>query len=380
MPIFVGEKIMVQMDISKHISLLLFDHDCVILPGLGGFVCNYSPANVHPAQHAFSPPSKTILFNSNLKTNDGLLANYISMVEKISYKEALVLTENYAKSIILSISRGEKFILENIGSIDLDKEANIQFEQNYHINYLKDVFGLTNVVSPAIARSYRKNIRVSEPEFIDRKAKQPQKNRALVLKRIMVVIPVIIVAGFIFVNFNNISNIWKNETTLVPTFAEQKNTALENKSILQPGEFKDNPEKSLAATMAQNNNSSADNNINELLASGENKIVGQAEILETTNTDDPLHETQPVIEQTTLQYPSSQKMWHLIGGSFQNIENAENLVKKYLGENMKPRIIGQAANGYYRVSIAAYMRRDVAIAELNNAREKYNDNIWILRY
>ena len=51
------------MKVEKHISELLYDHDCVIIPELGGFVGNYTPAQIHPVRHTFTPPFKNIIFN-----------------------------------------------------------------------------------------------------------------------------------------------------------------------------------------------------------------------------------------------------------------------------------------------------------------------------
>ena len=66
------------MDIRNCIAELLSAHDCVIIPGLGGFIGNYSPARIDPVHHAFQPPFKKLLFNINLKQNDGLLANAVA--------------------------------------------------------------------------------------------------------------------------------------------------------------------------------------------------------------------------------------------------------------------------------------------------------------
>ncbi|NLA48282.1 MAG: hypothetical protein GX876_02335, partial [Bacteroidales bacterium] len=62
------------MDITSFIRELLFSHDCVIVPGFGGFVGNYAPARIDRATSTFYPPSKQISFNRNLRNNDGLLA------------------------------------------------------------------------------------------------------------------------------------------------------------------------------------------------------------------------------------------------------------------------------------------------------------------
>ncbi|MBA3284223.1 MAG: SPOR domain-containing protein, partial [Nitrosopumilus sp.] len=59
------------MKIDQHISQLLYHHDCVIVPGFGGFVTNSQPARIHPVQHQFYPPSKSLGFNIHLRRNDG---------------------------------------------------------------------------------------------------------------------------------------------------------------------------------------------------------------------------------------------------------------------------------------------------------------------
>ncbi|MCK5765559.1 MAG: SPOR domain-containing protein, partial [Bacteroidales bacterium] len=67
--------------IDRYISELLFDHDCVILPGVGGFLTNYSGARIHPIRHSFQPAARTLVFNANLRTNDGLLIDYVSRAQ-----------------------------------------------------------------------------------------------------------------------------------------------------------------------------------------------------------------------------------------------------------------------------------------------------------
>ena len=72
------------MDVSFFISELLYKHDCVILPGFGGFVTQFVPAKIHPINHTFYPPSKNILFNSKLTRDDGLLFDFIAASQKIA--------------------------------------------------------------------------------------------------------------------------------------------------------------------------------------------------------------------------------------------------------------------------------------------------------
>ena len=66
------------MQLSKFISELLIEHDCVTVPGLGSFLGNFKSAHYDLENEKFYPPSKQISFNSQIKVNDGLLAKFMS--------------------------------------------------------------------------------------------------------------------------------------------------------------------------------------------------------------------------------------------------------------------------------------------------------------
>ena len=57
--------------VSNYISELLFLHDCVILPGFGGFVGNRLSAQLNNNTGGLDLPKKQILFmiNAKLLTN-----------------------------------------------------------------------------------------------------------------------------------------------------------------------------------------------------------------------------------------------------------------------------------------------------------------------
>lgn len=132
------------MQLSNHISKLLFDHDCVTVPGFGSFLGNYKSADYDYKEEKFYPPFKQISFNSQIKDNDGLLAKEISKVLNISYDDAV-------KKIHLSVLswnrkiKSETIVLKNIGELFLSEEKKILFLPNRELNYLKESFGLSDV-------------------------------------------------------------------------------------------------------------------------------------------------------------------------------------------------------------------------------------------
>ena len=63
------------------------------------FVAQYKSAELDEATGSFTPPSKHILFNVNLKNNDGLLANELAQQENISFIKANELISSFAQEI-----------------------------------------------------------------------------------------------------------------------------------------------------------------------------------------------------------------------------------------------------------------------------------------
>ena len=140
------------MNYNKYISELLFEYDCVIIPGFGGFIGNYTPARIQTSYHTFFPPYKSLLFNSNLKQNDGLLAVRISQGEKMSYSDALHSIGFLINSWNKQLNSGLTIEIDQVGKLFRDKEGNLQFDQHNEINFLPESYGLCSFISPAVRR------------------------------------------------------------------------------------------------------------------------------------------------------------------------------------------------------------------------------------
>ncbi|MBE3086809.1 MAG: SPOR domain-containing protein [Bacteroidetes bacterium] len=130
------------MDITAFIRELLFGHDCVIVPGFGGFIGNYTPAHIDKSTGTFYPPVKQISFNRNLNHNDGLLVGRISGSSSINYGDARNLVEEFVGELRRKLERGEKVVFDNIGSFVNNQEGNVQFEPDRNANYHLDSYGL----------------------------------------------------------------------------------------------------------------------------------------------------------------------------------------------------------------------------------------------
>ena len=141
------------MDISGYIQDLLWEYECVIIPGFGGILATYRPAEMVLAEHALYPPSKSLAFNEYLSNNDGLLINHIQQKAQISYSEATSLVDSWVSKTRNLLADSEEIYLPKIGRFHRDVEKRLRFEPDTTVNYLPSSYGLRKVIAEPVLRS-----------------------------------------------------------------------------------------------------------------------------------------------------------------------------------------------------------------------------------
>lgn len=108
-------------EISSIIEFLLVQHDCVIVPNLGGFVLRYEPARV--GLNRISPPLYVVGFNGLLTYHDGLLAEVVMRQKHLDYSSALLWIEQQVQEIKQQIALGHSISLGKLGVLSLEHET-----------------------------------------------------------------------------------------------------------------------------------------------------------------------------------------------------------------------------------------------------------------
>ena len=348
------------MNIDQYISDLLFEYDCVIVPEFGGFISNYAPARIHPTQYLFTAPSKRIGFNLHLKNNDGLLANHIKGCEKITYDNANKIINNFVEHSNGELNSGRKLLIKNVGVLYFDVERHLQFEPDNSINYLLDSFGFSDFQSPAIRRdNYVQGI---EKQFKDRvaiPAERRQKSTGLLSepgrmhlkKYVALTLALPLVATMLWIPL---------KTDLLKDI---------NYSNLNPFAKKNNAEYTLTLTSSSS------------IAAGAG--TGQANIKEENNQRETTKiNLQEAVKTAVIKVPIKKikgKRFHVVGGCFKIIENAQRLISQLKSRNIEAAIIGQTNSGLYIVSYGDYASRWAARKELARIKASDNDAAWLLK-
>ena len=116
------------IELGRHIEILLLTNDCVIVPGLGGFMAHHVEARFDSRDNMFLPPYRTLGFNPKLSINYSLLVQSYVEAYDISYPDALQRIENEVCEIKQHISINGSYILSNIGELSMNCDDNYVFE------------------------------------------------------------------------------------------------------------------------------------------------------------------------------------------------------------------------------------------------------------
>ncbi|KDN54074.1 sporulation protein [Flavobacterium seoulense] len=93
-----------------------------------------------------------ISFNSNIKNNDGLLANHIARTEKTSYEYAISAIQYEVLNWKKALEQNRTLTVKNVGSFVLSSTDHLIFTPADQKNYLTSSFGLTSFISPVVKR------------------------------------------------------------------------------------------------------------------------------------------------------------------------------------------------------------------------------------
>lgn len=115
--------------IFDYLEFSLSAYNCVIIPDFGGFIINLDSASIS-FNGDINPPKKSIVFNPDLKHDDGILTSYISKNENISYNAASKKMKDVVLSLKSDIKSGKSIHCANLGKLVSNSDGNITFSSN----------------------------------------------------------------------------------------------------------------------------------------------------------------------------------------------------------------------------------------------------------
>ncbi len=126
-------------NLAQYIESLLIQHECVIVPGLGGFVTYRDKASIR--NNRLYAPAQRVRFNHLLTYHDGLLAEAYMQNRHIGYTAALEAIKADVEQVTTSLNLGNTFILGRIGALSLSTNNTIILK-NEDCKFLPENIGL----------------------------------------------------------------------------------------------------------------------------------------------------------------------------------------------------------------------------------------------
>ena len=157
----------------EHIEYLMLSNDCVVVPGFGAFIAQYTSSNNCAQNSTFTSPKRSISFNASINHNDGLLATSIAKKALIPYAEALKQIEKSTTICRQALSDGSEVPFGRLGFFISNGEGHIEFIPFHHELANDDFFGLQSFSFPTLAE---RNAQVATEETVSETYSEPEIN------------------------------------------------------------------------------------------------------------------------------------------------------------------------------------------------------------
>lgn len=314
------------MNIEHYIGQLLYRYQCVTIPGFGAFLTEIQSAQWVESANSFYPPKKLISFNTNIKNNDGLLANHIARAEKTSYEYAISAIQYQVLNWKKELEQNRALMVKNVGSFVLGATDNLIFTPSEQKNYLTSSFGLSSFIAPAVKREATEEIpAVVEEREVIALVPEERSGRSY-LKYAAIFILGLGLAG------TAAYSVWNNQI--------ETQTVLVEKAVQKKVESK----------------------------------IQEA----TFFIKSPMAPVTLSVKSDKEEIKEVKMPYHVVAGAFRDEANAQQVYKKLVKEGYKARRLEINKHGLYPVLYGSFATYAEAQKVKNEVRESENPEAWLL--
>lgn len=378
-------------ELARHIEVLLLENDCVIVPGLGGFIAHNKAAEFKDSANVFCPPVRTIGFNPQLIINDGLLAQSYMQAYDTDFPDASRKIESVVSQIKDSLYKNGQAELENIGTLYYTMAGVYGFEPYQNAFFSPSLYGLGSFsISPLSELKPVKETAV-EPRIIietvpscEEDSKEKAKQRHIIKRMAEHAVGIAAAVILFFVLSVPVENTYLDNSSYASLGAETMLDAIRSKSMATTSlETKD---------IKQNNATNRRNNVNTLRpvavksvkvekaepkASKEVKAlpaVAKKEVVKTEAVKAETKGTKEVQKSNSAQ----NKGLFVIVSSLQTMQDAEKELAKFKKQGYEEATILTSDNRY-RIALYRYTDKAKAYEKINELRkDEQFKTAWLL--
>jgi hypothetical protein len=310
------------MRLDEEIGGLLNRHDCVIVPGFGGFLGRSSGAHLHPGTHYLLPPGKRVSFNAMLQDNDGLLATHLVLRHHMKHQEALAWIKDEVARWQRELKQGKRLQVAGLGRMFLNAAGKVQFAPTYQETFAAQSFGFQIIrLEPLKEKAAAPSTVAIVPPLVRSVPLDP--SRSARWKAAAILMPL---AGWVA------WNVYQGPVSdPIPQYAG-----------LDPVPY-----------------------VQTLLPQGSSASEVRENPVVTTSV-------------TPLRQPTREGRYHIIVGAFGDQANAQAMVVRLRGEG-KDAYLVKAPGKLHRVGIGPYGSESAAQADLPRLQREVSAGAWVFR-
>ncbi|MEX0982718.1 MAG: SPOR domain-containing protein [Bacteroidales bacterium] len=341
--------------LGTYIRQILSDQEPVVLPGFGSLIITEGKGQ-KGADGKVEPPGPVVKFDPTHPKGDGKLADVYAAGENIDPEEARQQLLELVDAIKFKLDKGEKYRLEQVGTFSRDDENRIHFAKDPGWVIDPDTFGLEPL---EILELESEQAEKEEPVREDKPAGKPRpssKNRQE---------PVLSSdKPSMRASQRKPVNKWKIIWIVVGSLIAVLVIIL----LIPSGNSVEFGKEGIVIRDMDERKGSPEGNHSVKPAGDDAAVPDRVKKEEGTKVDES--STAP---------PVQQNKYFIIAGSFQNLQNATNLMNKLKSAGFPAEMI-ITENRLYRVSIRSYAEKEEAVRDLSRLKaESGVSSAWVLK-
>ncbi len=369
-------------DLILQIENLMPEHDCIVVPGLGGFVQNETEAKIIHEKETFYPRRKEISFNPRLNFNDGILVQSYQESYDLSFEDATYRVKKDVAELKEKLEEGKFIRLGRIGSVHKSEDGKIQFHPDYRNLFYPESYGLSPFVFTSI--EHRLNAPVKKiAENPVKKIKQKPVRESYIHIRIPKKAFQNLLTGAVASLFilllskpvGGLEGVENQKAFLLQEYFEELPTTSAQAKQIQPNAENAAAKLSASTIEAQSETKAMPEQMDET-APSETGVTPVSKQIKTAAN--PVAKT-PAVTETTASKPVSLRTYYIIISSCPERSIAENWLKtNKKGLYSNSGIIER--DGRSRIYIRHFTQRDEADQWLENFKSNHPDHkdAWLL--
>jgi len=362
---------------------MLYRYECVVIPGFGGFVSHYQPAQILADKNLILPPSKALTFNVLLKRNDGLLAQELVIKHQITYHEALHFIEVQVDEWLSLLSSSKKVTIPGVGNVGKNKKGSVIFSQDSKTNLLNDAYGLS-VIKAQVLKKDGISGKIKE-EFVQRQTSPSfNSNIRKITTGGSIAAVMLVMLIWSYLNFDLVQQRAESLSVFMTSEKEEliETGSNDDKSIEKSEKF----DNILIPTDSELLKDSVFE-VNELLIKYLNKEIDslfsdvheEPEVAKSTEKQEAkidnteVHEDQKEASNEEL----DEGNYIIVAGCFRSLHNANKFVNELKTLGYEAHLSGYSTTGLHRVAYGSYNNRSNALKSMRWIQSTHNAQAWM---